>query len=424
MSVQSSRHDHGLLDSEEPPDSGFLGEQFMNRWVPDLLSISVDGGSAYRPVRVAKFAYGYFGKSAEASSGLMTTFSFWQSPQFHAMKAAGNALGLLYASTWLHDPQVLLEARKSHVAATNMLRKEVEKPQVDFMAVLGAAEALISCEAYSLVSSGPNVTTTHLSGIMDVLRSTTHQTATASIRSFLFRKFRHLSLMQSLVSRRPLAGEHIWWLCSAVQPYGHVEQLMQLAVQLPGLLEMAEIIRRSCDPDERVVSGVRARLCRLEVDLIEWLAGFDSAAAPSSTEEHHSGEITTDASVFWLQDRPVVTSTAIGFSSFLSATCHAFTWICLLLLRQALLCLPEHTDEYTVLRDISADTDATADLLCASVPYLAKTAGGVLNKAVSVRALLHFAGEWFEQTNKNEVKLQWCREREAETQTQLPFLQW
>jgi hypothetical protein len=340
------------------------------------------------------------------------------------MKAAGNALGLLYASTWLHDPQVLLEARKAHATAANMLRKEIEKPHVDFMAVLGAAEALISCEAYSLVSSGPTVTTTHLSGIMDVLRSTTHQTATASIRAFLFRKFRHLSLMQSLVSRRALAGEHIWWLCSTVQPHGHVEQLMQLAVQLPGLLEMAEIVRRSCDPDERVLSGVRSRLCVLEIDLIEWLAGFDSVAVANPMEEDHNGGFATDVGVYWTQERPVITFPAICFSSFLIATCHAFSWVCLLLIRQALLCLPEHTNEHTIPRDLLADTDATADLLCASVPYLAKTAGGVLNKAVSVRAPLHFAGEWFEQTSRNEVKLQWCREREAEMQMQLPFLQW
>ena len=67
-----------------------------------LLSLLIGGGNnSYTTLRVARFAYGYFGKTAEASSGLMTTINFWRSPQFRAMKAASNALGLLYLSTWL-----------------------------------------------------------------------------------------------------------------------------------------------------------------------------------------------------------------------------------------------------------------------------------------------------------------------------------
>lgn len=422
---QATTDDVELLPSGDDDGAPLVKEQSMSlsKWVPDLLSLSKEGDSTFRPIRVAKFAYGYFGRSAEASSGLMLTFSYWQSPHFNAMKAAGNALGLLYVATWLHNPQVLFEARKAHAAAANILRQEVEKPRVNFMAVLGAAEALISCEAYSLVSSGPTVTTTHLSGIMEVVRSTTHQAATARIRSFLFRKFRHLSLMQSLVSRRALAGEHIWWICSAVQPSSSVENLMQLAVQLPALLETAEIVRRSCEPDERIVKGVRSRLLRLEVDLAEWLSENDSMAEETATQEEHDNELEMEIAVYGMQTRPVVTVPALQFSSFLGATCHAFYWVCLLLLRQALLALPQRRSETTSPRNLVADINATADHLCASIPYLANTAGGVLNKGVSVRAPLHFASEWFEQ-NQNELKLQWCRETEVEWQKQLPFLQW
>ena len=327
------------------------------------------------------------------------------------MKAAGNTLGLLYLTTWLQHPQVPLEARNAHAAAGNILRKEIEKPLVNFMVVLGAAEALISCEAYSLVSSDPNVTTTHLSGIMDVLRSTTHQAATASIRTFSFRKFRHLSLMHSLASRRALAGEHIWWLCSAVQPSSYVESLMQWAVQLPALLETAAIVRRSCDPDERVVKGVRSKLLKLEVDLDDWLSEFESIPDENGISGQHNVEVSAESGIFWMQRRPVVTVSALHFTTFLDATCHAFDWICLLLLRQALLALSKRRSEESRPYDLSAEFDATADRLCASIPYLAHSAGGVRNQGVSVRAPLHFAAEWFEQS-QNKLKLQRCRETE------------
>lgn len=329
--------DLALLPPAEVHGAILVDENLMSLWISGLLSLSLAVNNSYTNLRVAKFAYGYFGKNAEASSGLMTTLNFWRSPQFYAMKAAGNALGLLYLATWLPHPQVFLEARKAHVTAANRLRKEVEKPCVNFMAVLGAAEALISCEAYSLVSSGPVVTTTHLSGIMDVLRSTTHQAATATIRNFLFRKFRHLSLMQSLVCRRALAGEHIWWLCSTVQPSSDVETLMRLAVRLPPLLETAEIVRHSCDPDERVMKGLRSRLLRLEADFAEWLSEFESTAAQTAMEDAQVDEADVEIGVYWLRTRPVVAVPALRFTSFLDATCHALYWICSLLLRQALI---------------------------------------------------------------------------------------
>ncbi len=230
------------------------------------------------------------------------------------MKAAGNALGLLYCATWLQKPEVLLEARKArkaHVAATKLLRQEVEKPSVNLMAVLGAAEALISCEAYSLVSSGPQATTTHLSGIMDVIRSTKHEAATANIRSFLFRKFRHLSLMQSLVSRRALAGEHIWWLCSAVQKPSNVENLFQLAVQLPPLLEITEIVRGSRDTDEYVARKLQLGLVQLEVKLKEWLSDYESTVMRAFRLEEDVEESKFDDSVYWLDKRPVITVPAL-----------------------------------------------------------------------------------------------------------------
>ena len=283
---------------------------------------------------------------------------------------------------------------------------------------------MISCEAYSLVSSGPSVTHTHLSGIMEVLRSTTHQAATAKIQVFLFRKFRHLSLMQSLVSRRALAGEHIWWLCSAVQAPSPVEDLMQLAVQLPALIETAKIVRHSCDPDERVVQGIRTRLSQLEFDLAGWLQAFESTIEESTAPSSDTNEVPLDSPVFSLRSRPVVPVPAVQFRSFLDATCHAFYWICLLLLQEAVSGLPEPAFVPGLpTRDLIADIDCNADNLCASIPYLARTAGGSLSKGVSVIAPLHFASEWFQQ-NGNDLKLQWCRESEQEWREQLPFLQW
>ena len=392
----------------------FVDADLLNRWITGLLSLSLAGNNTYNIARIAKFAHGYFGKTAGASSGLMATVNYWRNPHFQAMKAAGNALGLLYLTSWLPNPQIMLEARKAHITAANLLRKEVEKPCVDFMAVLGAAEALISCEAYNLVSSGPAVTTTHLSGIMDVLRSITHQAATATIRVFLFRKFRHLSLMQSLVSRRALAGEHIWWLCSKMQPPSDVESLMQLAVRLPALIETANIVRRSCDPDDQVVKGLRSQLLRLEIDFAEWLSEYESRTGQPKVDM----EIT----VYWLGNRPVVARPSLSFSSFMDATCHALYWICLLLLRQALMPLIEPSNA-TIHRPLPAEIDLTADHLCASIPYLARTAGGTVNQGVSVIAPLHFAREWFEQ-NGNDLKLRWCCETEEAWRMRLPFLQW
>ena len=102
-----------LLPTAGSRDDGDFEDEITYAWISSLLSARVSSTNTYSTLRVARFACGYFGKSAEASSGLIITLNFWRSPRFYAMKAAGNALGLLYASTWIRDPRVLLEARKA-----------------------------------------------------------------------------------------------------------------------------------------------------------------------------------------------------------------------------------------------------------------------------------------------------------------------
>ena len=208
-----------------------------------------------------------------------------------------------------------------------------------------------------------------------------------------------------------------------MQKSGNVEGLIHLAVQLPPLLEITEIVRGSRETDEHVAKGLRLGLLQLEVKFKKWLADYETNGLCAHRIEENTLDSRLDNGIYWLERRPVITVPILKFCSFMDATCHAFHWICVLLLQQALITLSETSPEEDHPRDIFEEVNATADNICAAIPYLIRSAGGPVSKCVSIRAPLHFASEWFEQ-NGNDLKLQWCRKTEEMWRAQLPFLQW
>ena len=162
----------------------------------------------------ASVVFSCFGKHSSIVDRAKANISYFSLPGFQAMRAADDAVGRLHLQSGTQDKLLALEACKAHVAAVNALRVELGKQSSDLVATLGAASILLFCESYSLTSAGPDATLTHLSGIMAALKGAIYQPLTAPLHSFLFRKFRHMSFMQSLVSRRSFVDEGSWELCS------------------------------------------------------------------------------------------------------------------------------------------------------------------------------------------------------------------
>ena len=200
---------------------------------------------------------------------------------------------------------------------------------------------------------------------------------------------------------------------------------MEVALQLPALLETAETWQQYPRVDNSRLRTLWLRLLQLESELVTWLERFNSLNGDIEASALYTTDLRSDLpqTVYRTRRLPAVTTPAVQFHSYPSALYNAFSWMCLLLLRQTLWELSRRLATENPTRDFAVDAEASADFLCASLPFLIGTAGSLVNIALSIRAPLYFASRWFRVRN-NAVKLEWCRETEQGWREQLKFLQW
>lgn len=230
--------------------------------------------------------------------------------------------------------------------------------------------------------------------------------------------------MHGLVLRQRLPLEEVplhTYISDSVPCY--LENFVQIALQLPGLLERADAVTRDpaigCDR-ETVIEQFTA----LQHDLhTSWLAEARTFEIPCP--EAIPKDIESPPRRLYLT--PSGSLVALQFDSFLIGLSYSFYWTCMLVLRstlEELLASSSGNDIIPVTGCLSNETaSAISDLLCRTIPFLLDTAGGLTSQAIAVRAPLFFLVRYYERT-KDYDRLEWCRRAETSVRERVPFLQW
>ena len=386
-------------------------------WSYDIPS-TVNNKRTYRRALIDAFVTSYLGDSGHLTRDSALSLRSWESPATSAEEAAFDALGLLHLGSLTGDNHLVLAGNQRHVSGTACLNRDLQFSRTSDC--LATASTILICEIFSQVSSRDRTWNALLPGISEILRATSGQITSSASAGFFFQHFRHFSLVHSLLCWRRTVDEQTWQRCSEAPLQGNVENLVQLALQLPSLLEITQNIssRASQQNDERTIAQIRARLLHFDRAILSWLAD-----RYNDDPMNRSADDLNDVSIFRSNDEPNIAMSGLRFRSYLNANYHSFCWICLLLIRQALLSISDHILTITQKHELITKATECADCLCRSLPYLWNMGGGLVNKAFGVRAPVHFASKWFERT-RHDAKLHWCQQLEGRLRAQVSFLEW
>lgn len=376
---------------------------------------------ALRSAGFAKVIDGYLGSGHRFSKHLEDDMQRFMTPQTEVEQSVGDALILLHISGTTGDSQLLLEARKRHITGIWRLRKEllvVKDPD----SILAAAQILLGCEYYSAVSSGSrvNVWTSHVNGISALLYATEKHTPVEESyqRRFSLQQARHIALIHSLVCREATPGIEYWHKSPDKLLHNETEELIRLALRLPGLLQAADLVAKRATPSTKgmlwTATDAQSALQLLKKDLECWYS--------QSGMEYYFWNDRTGALVYQAPNSPGIAQVPLCFTSPLYAAQLGVYWTCLLLLNHAWLCVSHVAQHRFQACQLSLAADSCADMLCKSIPYLLNTADGHISKALAVRAPLHFAKDWWRK--RDQTKLLWCNEVELQLRKEVPYLNW
>lgn len=242
----------------------------------------------------------------------------------------------------------------------------------------------------------------HMDGLYHLFRRRGPETFRSTFSQALLHSTRQSAIVESLLRRRPclLAAEP--WIKAANNGTSNFGvKLANLAIYLPVLLRRADVLCASCVPDQENVVAVLAKLIALENDFQEWLMGFYTLTSAEEVPYHRHSVSQYPRFTELCGGLAHVFPQTIKFPSFVSATSHIYVWICLLVLRRAILDVTQ-LHPYPLVRPrhqkaaLTASIDECAVNLCQSIAYLSQP------KHVSCGILacsgpLYFATEWFEE---------------------------
>ena len=374
---------------------------------------------AFRATLVACFINGWLGSDAVMSRNLESGLSCMESPRTGEEESAGDALALLQLGAQSGDTYVTLEARQKYAAAIARTHGDMDS-SADLSSRLATRSMLLLCNVYSQISTGHGLFAGTLHQISLIMEAIANQGPPPNSVRLFIQQYRHCTLLQSLVTGRRVASEHVWQLCSDTAPQDSGEQVIRLALRLPGLIEATEAAVTLTTEllDGKSLSELRSRLLQIELDLVSYLqrqASFDAAQGTNSCQNEfdvsHPDHLST------------TTPENVLFTSLHSASCRVLCWICLLLVRQTLIQLPDLQSGSQEKAQLAERANESASLIYGSLQYLWNQGGGLVNKACGVRAPVYFLIKWFGQ-RQNLERLQRCQRLEAQFRREAAFLDW
>lgn len=379
------------------------------------------GAEFYRYTLAEMFGASLLGSGINRprSAGILCYRGYVATARSDLMLATDDALCLMMPACTLEDPCVIKEGRKRHLAAVCCMQKAIQDVPDDITGTVASSLELLFVEIFKPFSMGME---NLLGGVVHLARTyLQHLTSSQThVSIFLLIQLRQIMLLGSLTSRTPMPLPIETW-----QHLPHVstllpektEALLQLAVQLPNLLHSTNEICHSVS-NSIAFHNALSSLLSLECSLVQWLVQYYPKLSDRMTCHH----------LTWLpganraldQDKGGVNCHRI---TFVSAQCQTLCYICLLLIYEALIDLSVGSGGGTMAHEYTAKANGAADTLCQLAHYFITDGDGLLSKALSVRAPLYFARQWYE-TNGHFEKAAWAYEQEEQVQKEVPFVTW
>jgi len=188
-------------------------------------------------------------------------------------------------------------------------------------------------------------------------------------------------------------------------------KLTTTALQVAGTLERTDVLLAAKRPREADIVGLLTDLVRLERDLNGMLVEFYRSSGGDTTPYKLVSVSQYPEFEEGCEGLADIFPRVIKFPSFLSATTHAYVWVCLMPLQEAIMNVAR-LHPYPLVRPVNQDAilmaavDDTANNFCQSIAYLAfteRSSSGVLSCA----APLYFAAAWY--THRRDLRrLAWC----------------
>lgn len=339
------------------------------------------------------------------------------------MRATDDSLCLMWPACRLNDRRILLEGRKRHLAGIECMRKSLEEEKHDIDNVIASAIELIFVDVFKPTSLGVK---NLYAGVVYLVHKYSLQLRSQQtpVTIFLLIQLRQMMLLQSLAARTPLPVEIEMW-----QDLGRLstlpemtEKLMQLAVQLPDLLNTAHKLLEIGAVDVSATERALSDHIVLERNLVRWQIQHSVGSTDGAKFYHmdiSQGSLSIDN-----EEWNTECNHKFEQMPFLAAQRHAMLSICLLALRESMANLFTAKGQQSSRRYYAARAAESADTLCGLAErFMQEEEKGSLSKALSMRAPLHFARQWYQKSDDLE-KAGRIVQIEAQVQREVPFLSW
>jgi len=374
----------------------------------------------------------YFPSQDCYSPKILSTLELYSKQKSPALLAATDALALLQLGSANADEHLLIEGRKRHLCAVQLLQALLQKPDVDLTAAVGTAQNLATCQMYSAVAGGAGAWSKHVDGVVALTRMLQDRSSGAPLDTFLQQNALLGAAITALISRQPLDPQHAVRI-TAWPAISSNKLLKTLLRDFP--LWVLDVTRAIAKSDE-VCRTANSTTTEVE-DILDILGDLDCNL--SSSKEMACSKWNELPDPQWAPDAPDwQQSSAWSEASEQSSKQESvliMLYGCLNMIMRLLLCqsimdcalTPSghlvFYDSHQVVSDHVDRTTQIADELCWTAAYMSARADGDVWKASVIRAPLHFAMSWYERTGDRE-KIEWCKEVERIARKEAPYLEW
>ncbi|KAF2158394.1 hypothetical protein M409DRAFT_31090 [Zasmidium cellare ATCC 36951] len=401
VSAKSSTKERFQSDTESmTPGHARQATNLPQACIHDLLNET----NVYRTALAANFVEGYFPMTKKVDTRLAGIVDAWCAPANAPMQLANDALMLLHFGGAIGNHQVSMGGLRKYASALRSLRQELSHKEHQSVGAFCAAQALLSCELYS-ISSGLETWEKHILGIKAVFQASKYLDGHTEYIAGLAKYLCHVALMYALVKRKAVAlSQDSFPDAMHVGRIGTLDKLTRLAIRLSKLLETVDSLCAACK-DERISMRLKtfSQLQAVEKGLNllseQFECNIDGRSKIEVPNVSSHGDTRSHTAVL------------------------VFTF-------HRILRLLVSTSQWRLLRSNGQSarkerlaSNESVEMLLDAMHYLVATAGGHVAKAQAIRAPVFFALRWYQHSEQHKASQRW-RELETNFRAQFHYLSW
>lgn len=360
------------------------------------------------------------------SGGISRYRGFVAGTQSDLVRSIDDTLCLVLPACLLNDQRILVNARKRHLVGVRCLQAAVTQQAQDrrppelAISQVSAATELMFIDMFTPFSTG---TDGLYEGLVNLVRSNWAELASfrgpVAVMRFMLAQVQQSMLLVSLSRRTAMPIDVEVWRqlpsTSGLVSNMH-ESLMALAIQVPALLcNVDAALWAGQDPS--TMDTLRAQITALTDALDRWKAEWLQDVCGHDLCE----PITSPAPLY--TDAASSDGDCLRRTSFLDKHGMALYYICTLLLTESAQFMDEVVRTHSSPRREDNRPRETMKRLCELGARLIEEEDGLLSKALSAFAPLHFARQWCER-NDDQHGLALIERLESRARQQVPFLSW